>query len=143
MEAEAKKRLTAEQRAAQQAEERALWEALAQEAEAKRESDVKAVEAATEAVKAKHAAELAALQAQAVAAPPETVQATVDQAAQAGAAMNLDEAATRRLIEAQLRAAGWEVDSETLTESRGARVEISRRSRQRFGRVSAVTVLPG
>jgi type I restriction enzyme R subunit len=125
VEAEAKKRLTAEQRAAQQAEERALWEALAQEAEAKRANDVKAVEAATdaaiEAVKAKHAAELAALQAQAVAAPPETVQATVDRAAQAGAEMNLDEAATRRLIDAQLRAAGWEVGSETLTESRGAR----------------------
>ena len=72
-------------------------------------------------MKAKHAAELAALQAQAVAAPPETIQATVDRAAQAGSEMNLDEAATRRLIDAQLRAAGWEVDSETLTESRGAR----------------------
>ncbi len=125
VEDEARKRLTAEQRAAQHAEERALWEALAQDAETRRESGVKAAEAATEAaieaVKAKHAAELGALQAQAVAAPPETVQATVDQAAQAGAEMNLDEAATRRLIDAQLRAAGWEADSENLTEGRGAR----------------------
>jgi len=172
VEDEARKRLTAEQWAAQVAEERALWEALAQDAEARRANDVEAVtvamtaattaavtaasnaasaatveaavdaaieavkaqhaveltalqaqavDAAIEAVKAKHAAELAALQAQAVAAAPEVIQATVDRAALAGAAMNLDEAATRRLIDGQLRAAGWEVDSETLTESRGAR----------------------
>ena len=129
VEDEAKKRLTAEQRAAQEAEERALWEALAQDAEAKRALDIAAAEAATaaaiEAFKAKHAAELGALQAQAVAASPEVIQATVDQAARAGSDMNLDEAATRRLIDAQLRAAGWEVDSETLTESRGARPQGS------------------
>ena len=124
VEEEAKKRLTAEERAAQEAEERALWEGLAQDVEAQRARDVKALEAATEAtieaVKAKHAAELAALQAQAVAATPESLQATVDKAALAGTNMDLDEAATRRLIDAQLRAAGWEVDSETLTQSRGA-----------------------
>ena len=79
------------------------------------------LEAALAEAAAKHAAELAALQAQAVAAAPETIQATVDRAAQAGLDMNLDEAATRRIIDAQLRAAGWEVDSETLTEQRGAR----------------------
>ncbi len=110
-EEEAKKRLTAEQRAEKEAEERALWEALAQEAEAKRARDA----AALEAVEAKHAAELRAMQAQAAAAPAAEVQERVEQAAQAGSRIELDEAATRRIIDAQLRAAGWEVDSEALT----------------------------
>ncbi len=125
LEKEAAKRLTAEQRAAQKAEESALWEALALEAASKPAPDAKSVEAATQAalaaVEAKHAAELTALQAHAIAAAPAAIQATVDQAAQAGSEMNLDEAATRRLIDTQLRAAGWEVDSSSLTESAGAR----------------------
>ncbi|MBI4951778.1 MAG: type I restriction-modification system endonuclease [Myxococcales bacterium] len=114
VEEEARKRLTAEERAAKEAEERAHWEALAQESEAKRARDVAAVEAA-------HATELAAVQARAAAAPVAVVEAAVEQAAEAASAMDLDEAATRRLIDAGLAAAGWEVDSETLTHGRGAR----------------------
>ncbi|HEY4119389.1 MAG TPA: type I restriction-modification system endonuclease, partial [Byssovorax sp.] len=110
VEDEAKRRLSAEERAAQLAEERALWESLAVDADA-----------ALAAVQAKHAAELAALQAAAVAAPPAAVDAVVALAAGAGERVELDEAATRRLIDAELRAAGWEVDSETLTEANGAR----------------------
>jgi type I restriction enzyme R subunit len=110
VEDEAKRRLSAEERAAQLAEERALWESLAVDADA-----------ALAAVQAKHAAELAALQAAAVAAPPAAVDAVVALAAGAGERVELDEAATRRLIDAELRAAGWEVDSEALTEANGAR----------------------
>jgi hypothetical protein len=40
---------------------------------------------------------------------------------EASAAIELDEAATRKLIDRQLRDAGWEVDSETLTFERGVR----------------------
>ncbi|WP_437937427.1 type I restriction-modification system endonuclease [Sorangium sp. So ce341] len=116
-EEEARKRLTAEQRARKEAEDRALWEALATEVEQKRAKDVEAFERQ----KAQLAAELAALQAQAAAAPPEVLQATVDRAAEAAQAVHLDEAATRRLIDAQLRDAGWEVDSERLSHEGGAR----------------------
>ena len=40
---------------------------------------------------------------------------------QASLLIHLDEADTRRLIDAQLRAAGWEADTEALTFAKGAR----------------------
>ncbi|HYO55984.1 hypothetical protein [Archangium sp.] len=45
---------------------------------------------------------------------------------QAGEKLELDEAETRRLIDAQLREAGWEVDSDRLTHESGARPEAGR-----------------
>ncbi|MGK4008930.1 type I restriction-modification system endonuclease [Sorangium sp. So ce1036] len=118
-EEEAKKRLTAEERARKAAEDGALWEALATEAEQRRAKDVEAFERQ----KAQLAAELAALQAQAAQAPPAVVQAAVDRAAEAAQAVHLDEVATRRIIDEQLRNAGWEADSEHLRFERGSRPE--------------------
>jgi type I restriction enzyme, R subunit len=117
VEEEARKRLTAEERAQKEAEERALWEALAAEAEQKRAEHVGAVERQ----KAQLAADLAALQAKAVAAPAGVLQAAVDRAAEAARAIHLDEAATRRIIDEQLRDVGWEADSEHLRFDRGTR----------------------
>lgn len=116
-EEEAKKRLTAEERARKESEDRAILEALATEVEQKWAKDVKAFERQ----KAQLAAELAALQEQAAAAPPAAIQAVVERAAEAAQAIHLDEAATRRIIDAQLRNAGWEADSEHLDYRRGTR----------------------
>lgn len=102
----AEQRLSAEQRAAKEAEEREVWATLAEEVE--REN-------------ARLAAELATLQAAAAAAPPAAVAAIVEQATVAAEAIELDEAATRRIIDAQLRAVGWQVDSVELTYGKGAR----------------------
>ncbi|HSN99299.1 MAG TPA: type I restriction-modification system endonuclease, partial [Candidatus Nanopelagicales bacterium] len=66
-------------------------------------------------------AQIAALQAQVAAAPPAALQATLQHAATAAQAIELTEAATRRLIDDQLRLAGWEVDSELIRHARGAR----------------------
>ncbi|MEO0966810.1 MAG: DEAD/DEAH box helicase family protein, partial [Cyanobacteria bacterium J06639_18] len=49
------------------------------------------------------------------------IQETVQQAQQAGEKINLDERETRRLIDAQLRNVGWEVDSENFTYHKGTR----------------------
>ena len=65
------------------------------------------------------AAQLSALQATAIAQPTVTVIATA--AASAASKVELDEAQTRELIDAQLQAAGWEVDSKTLRYANGAR----------------------
>ncbi len=89
-----------------EAEDRAVWEALASEEQAAR---------------AALAAELAALQQAAAAAPPAAQQAVHALALQAAAAMDLDEASTRDLIDAQLRARGWEADSRTLRHGAGTR----------------------
>lgn len=99
-------RMSAEERARRDAEDRAVWEALASEA-------------ATE--QARLAQELAALQAAAASAPAPAAAAIVEEAAAAAEKVVLDEAATRRLIDEQLRLAGWEVDSVELTHGRGAR----------------------
>lgn len=70
-------------------------------------------------------AELAQLQAQA-AAEPNQVRQFLAHAHQATEKIELDEAATRVLIDAQLRAAGWEVDSASLRFAQGARPEPGR-----------------
>ncbi len=102
----AEQRLTAEQRANKEAEERAVWESLASEA-SKEQSRL--------------AQELAKLQAAAVAAPPSQAAAIVEQATTAAEALDLDEADTRRMIDAQLRQSGWEVDSAELSYPKGSR----------------------
>lgn len=64
---------------------------------------------------------LTAQQANAIAQPQATVTALVATSNKAALAVELDEAATRKLIDSQLRLAGWTVDSETLRYSNGAR----------------------
>lgn len=98
-------RLSAEQRAQDIAEERAFWERYA---------------ADTEATQAALAGRLEALQAAAAGAPGLQAEqkAAADQAAQG---IDLDEAATRAIIDARLRARGWEADTQALRHATGAR----------------------
>lgn len=88
------------------AEERAFWEGMAAEAEA---------------AKVAVAAQLAVQQAVTVAKPTQAVAALVAASGRAAAELDLDEAETRRLIDEQLRQAGWTADSATLRYSEGTR----------------------
>lgn len=91
-------------------EEKRVWEKLAQEAEQS---------------KAEINARLEALQAEALQAPA----ATADKAAQMAqtiAPFELDEAATRTIIDQQLRDAGWETDTQTLRHGLGVRPQKGR-----------------
>ena len=63
---------------------------------------------------------LAELQAQVVEAPAEQRAAVVEQAQHEAEALDLDEAQTRRIIDQQLREAGWEADTQALTYAIGA-----------------------
>ncbi len=65
--------------------------------------------------------QLAVLQAQVAAQPIAGVQALLAKAQKAASLLDLDEHATRRLIDQQLRDAGWEADSETLIHKNGTR----------------------
>lgn len=120
-EEEQAKRLTAEERAKKAQEDRDVWEALASEEVAAHKAKAEAQSKALEAQNKKLLAELEALQKAAAAAPAPQLQATIERAAEASEAIELDEAATRKIIDAQLRAAGWEVDSEHMTFERGTR----------------------
>ena len=86
--------------------EQAFWEQMAAE-----------VEAEKNALKDR----LAAQQAQTIAQPPAKVDVFVKASNEAAKNVVLDEAATRKLIDNQLRQAGWTVDSENLRYSRGTR----------------------
>lgn len=112
LEAEAARR--AEEASLRQAAEaeRSEWEALAHAFE----NDLK--QAAAEQAKVVEAVAVDAAK-----APAEHEQQVVAQAAAATKAIDLDEHETRVLIDAQLRDAGWEVDSRTLRWSAGARPE--------------------
>ena len=101
----ARARQTAEQRARQEAEERATWEQLAQEAEQERQS---------------LRARLADLQ-HLTEARPVNVQQVIEQAESAAQKIDLDEAATRQIVDQQLRDRGWEAKSQDLTYASGAR----------------------
>jgi type I restriction enzyme, R subunit len=103
---EARERLSAQERVDREREERAVWEQLATEAENARLS---------------LAAQLATLQAVALTAPPQAAAAVISRAEDAAAAIDIDEAATRTLIDSHLRARGWEVDTPTLRYSAGVR----------------------
>ncbi|OUC13586.1 MAG: type I restriction-modification system endonuclease [Alkalinema sp. CACIAM 70d] len=89
-----------------EAQRRLAAETLAQEAEAKFQE---------------LQAHLHQIQQQAASAPTKDIQQTIAQAQAAEAQVSLDERETRRLIDAQLRSADWEVDSEVLTYGQGAR----------------------
>ena len=66
-------------------------------------------------------ASLAALQREAAASPP-TALAKLEQAAETAAEkIDLDEAATRQIIDRQLRDAGWEADTAAIRHAAGAR----------------------
>ncbi len=117
-----KARLLLEAEAARRTEEAALrvaaeaerreWETLAHAFE----QDLK--QAATEQAKLVEAAAVEAAK-----APTATTQQIVTQSTAATQATVLDESETRVLIDAQLRDAGWEVDSRTLRWAAGARPE--------------------
>ncbi len=108
----------------QHAELRAQAEA---QAAAANEESAAALELAEETQAALHAAQrqfalhLQELQATAAQATPDQVQALVQAAQIAGADLALTEDETRKLIDAQLEAAGWEVDSKVLRHAKGTR----------------------
>jgi type I restriction enzyme, R subunit len=99
-------RLQATQAAEAQQREREFWENYAAETEA----GLRQVEAA-----------LKAAQATAESTPPQQLDLLAQIAKQQAETIELDEATTRVLIDDQLRAAGWIVDSATLRHSAGVR----------------------
>jgi type I restriction enzyme R subunit len=86
--------------------EQQQWELLAEQVEAD---------------KASLAAQLQALQSAAAQQPAAAASGLRRAARTAAASIELDEAATRQLIDEQLRQAGWEADSQELRYSKGAR----------------------
>ncbi len=105
---EAQKRLTAEERAEQQTQERQVWEEIAQEYEAK------------------YVQRLVEQQTLSKQQPPQQLDAIVSHAYKIGQDLDLTEAETRRLIDQKLADAGWEVDSVQLTYKNGARPQPHR-----------------
>ena len=97
-----------EEKLAQASSEQAFWEAMALEAE----ND-----------KAELQERLEAIQAQAAEQPKEDKARIVAAANKAAQSVHLDEAETRKLIDEQLRQAGWEVDSNLLRYAKGTRPE--------------------
>jgi len=85
-----------------------------------------ALATAAEADKAALAERLAELQRQAQGQGARSLAALRLAARQAATGIDLDEAATRLLIDGQLRQAGWEADSQVLRHSQGARPEKHR-----------------
>jgi type I restriction enzyme R subunit len=106
VEEHARARETVEQKLAREAEERAIWERLAAESENK---------------KAEIAGRLAALQAAAEQASKAESLELIQRGEEASTKIDLDEAATRALIDQQLRDSGWEADTKTLRHAGGAR----------------------
>ena len=117
IEKEAAERLTAQERATKAREDAAIWEALANEQMA----DHAEKSAALQEQNKRLLTELAALQTAAQAMPAQQLARAIEQASDASEAIELDEAATRKLIDRQLRDAKWEVDSQRLTFERGVR----------------------
>lgn len=106
-EAEAERERLAAQ-AGQDQQERAFWEQYATDTE-------KALKSAETA--------LAELQVQAQAAPRQQLDLLAEAGTRLAQAVELDEATTRILIDEQLRAAGWQVDSTKLRHAAGTRPE--------------------
>ncbi|MDI1313516.1 type I restriction-modification system endonuclease [Prosthecobacter sp.] len=86
--------------------EQSFWEQMAAEVEAEKNA---------------LQARLASQQAETVTQPAAAVAALVSASNEAAKHVQLDEAATRKLIDSQLRLAGWEVDTENLRFSKGTR----------------------
>jgi type I restriction enzyme, R subunit len=102
----ARLRESSEDQARREAQDRVFFETYAAEVEARL---------------AKQAQDLAALQAQAEQAPAAELKARQAQAQVADNAVNLNEAATRLIIDEKLRIRGWEVDTEKMTYAAGTR----------------------
>lgn len=99
-------RETAQARAEREAEEKRLWASLAEEAERE---------------KLQAQQNLMAIQEQSTQAAPDEHEALLQRAREAARHIDLDEAATRAVIDQQLRDRGWEADSEKLRYAAGAR----------------------
>jgi type I restriction enzyme R subunit len=99
-------RESVEQRLAREAEERAIWEKLATESESR------TVEIA---------ARLTTLQTSAEQAPKAETLEFIHRGEEASAKIDLDEAATRALIDQQLKDSGWEADTKALRHASGMR----------------------
>ena len=112
----------AEHLATQVKEEAQLWEALAVDGS----QAVGALEARLKQLQAESAAHLAKLQAQATVEPKDVLFKRMAQVDQAASQVQLDEKATRELIDQQLREAGWEADTTQLRYSIGTRPEAGR-----------------
>lgn len=97
--------------ARQTEQDRAFWEAMAAEAEAGK----------TEMLQ-----RLQALQTHAEAAPPQAIARFMAAANTAAASLQISERDTRKLIDGQLAAAGWTVDSAEITFTKGARPQRGR-----------------
>ena len=94
-----------------EARDRAFWENYAAETEAKAAAAL---------------AELAVQQTAAAAAPPQQLDLLAQAASRAVEGIEIDEATTRVLIDDQLRASGWSVDSMRLRHSAGVRPEYGK-----------------
>lgn len=105
----ARARLSAQEQAEQAEADRHFWEAYAAETEARLAAQARIL-----------------AQTAAVPAPAPDLGERIERAHRAADAIHLDEAATRRLIDDQLRRRGWDADSQRLTHSAGARPEPGR-----------------
>ena len=92
-------------------EERSVWELLATESDH---------------AKAQLEEQLTTLQVAAQSAPRDNFMRFVASATAAASQVQLDESETRRIIDEQLRQAGWEADSESLRYSKGTRPQRGR-----------------
>jgi len=101
----ARARQTAEERARQEAEERVTWEQLAKEAEQQKQALRERLNAFQRVAEAR----------------PVNIPQLIAKAESAAQKIDLDESATRQLIDQQLRARGWDADTEQLTYAAGAR----------------------
>lgn len=98
--------LSAQAKAEKEAEERLQWEKVAKEAEQARQSVL---------------AELETIQKESKKASSEQISTAIQLSQSIGNQLSLDEAATRALIDQQLRDRGWDADTETLRYSQGVR----------------------
>jgi type I restriction enzyme R subunit len=126
-----------EARLQREAEERAVWEQLAAEAEAARVAlagalsarqpspevlhEREAISRASTAVDASTAARLVEVQQEAEQAPRTEELALLQRGEEAASRIDLDEAETRALIDQQLRDRDWEADTKLLRYARGVR----------------------
>lgn len=106
----------AELRAQAKAESKAAYQDLAVALELAGETEAKAAR-----LEAEFKAKLAIVQADVAAAPKPTVEAVIQQAQKATEHLTLDESETRLLIDAQLRAAGWDADTVAISYKAGVR----------------------
>lgn len=120
---EAEKQAVADQaaiakaQAEEEAELRQLAEQFMQEAESRAEN----AQAQIAEISEQFQAQLKAMQAVAVETPAQNIQQLVTAGQLDEDHLDLDERATRQLIDIKLRDAGWEVDTETLTYAKGVR----------------------